>query len=165
MVHPVVAVTAGWTATGVDRRAVRPGGSGLSSRTVLLIAMGGTTTAGFALFPGSYALLVVLSVLAGAVRGNLTLLQATALTDRWGTTHYGRLSGLLAAPATTAAALAPLAGAALVGPLGGYPTLFLALAGTSAIAATIAGTSRPEAPARDPDEPWQHGEGKVTAAA
>lgn len=50
---------------------------------------------------------------AGMVRGNRTVFQATAATDRWGTTHYGRLSGLLAAPATTAAALAPFAGAAL----------------------------------------------------
>lgn len=35
--------------------------------------------------------------MAGMVRGKLTLLQATAITDRWGTTHYGRLSGVLAA--------------------------------------------------------------------
>lgn len=26
--------------------------------------------------------------LAGVVRGNLTRLQATAVSDRWGTTHY-----------------------------------------------------------------------------
>jgi hypothetical protein len=67
--------------------------------------------------------------------GNLTLLQATAVTDRWGTTDYGRLSGLLAAPATIAAALAPFAGAALAGPLGGYPGVFAVLALVSAGAA------------------------------
>ena len=50
--------------------------------------------------PGPTPLLVAVAVLAGMVRGNLTLLQATAVTDRWGTTHYGRLSGLLGAPAT-----------------------------------------------------------------
>ena len=72
------------------------------------------------------------------VRGNLTLLQATAITDRWGTTHYGRLSGLLAAPATTAAALAPFAGAALASPLGGYSVFFALLAALSALAALIA---------------------------
>lgn len=77
------------------------------ARTTTLIALGGVTTATLAFTPGPYALLVALSVAAGMVRGNLTLLQATAITDRWGTTHYGRLSGLLAAPATTAAALAP----------------------------------------------------------
>lgn len=50
-----------------------------------------------ALVPGPYAFVIVLSVVAGMVRGNLTLLQATAITDRWGTSRYGRLSGLLAA--------------------------------------------------------------------
>ncbi|GAA2462990.1 hypothetical protein GCM10010405_54190 [Streptomyces macrosporus] len=69
------------------------------------------------------------------VRGNLTLLQATAVTDRCGTTHYGRLSGLLAAPITTATTLAPFAGAALAAPLGGYPHLFALLAAVSGLAA------------------------------
>lgn len=81
---------------------------------------------------------VCLAVLAGVVRGNLTLLQATAVTDRWGTTHYGRLSALLGAPARIAAALASWAGAALAGPLGGYPHLFAALAALSVAAACLA---------------------------
>ena len=72
--------------------------TGATARTTTLIALGGLTTAALAVIPGPYALLVALSVAAGMVRGNLTLLQATAVTDRWGTTHYGRLSGLLAAP-------------------------------------------------------------------
>ncbi|WP_410469230.1 hypothetical protein [Streptomyces europaeiscabiei] len=55
-------------------------------------------------------------------------MKATAITDRWGATHYGRLSGLLAAPATIAAALAPFAGAMLAAPLGGYSHLFVLLA-------------------------------------
>ncbi|WP_395361985.1 MFS transporter [Streptomyces sp. YH02] len=108
----------------------------VTTRTAVLIALGGTTTAALALVPGPLPLLVLLSVLAGVVRGNLTLLQATAVTDRWGTTHYGRLSALLAAPATFAAALAPWAGATLAGSLGGYNGLFLALAGSS-VAATV----------------------------
>ncbi|MFE7243632.1 MFS transporter [Streptomyces sp. NPDC057580] len=112
--------------------------TGATARTTTLIALGGVTTAALALVPGPYALLIALSVAAGTVRGNLTLLQATAITDRWGTTHYGRLSGLLAAPATTASALAPFGGAAVAGPLGGYPHLFLALAITSAVACLVA---------------------------
>lgn len=60
----------------------------------------------------------------GAARGIFTLLQATAVTDRWDTAHYGYLSGVLAAPMMLAAAVAPWAGAALAGPLGGYPALF-----------------------------------------
>jgi hypothetical protein len=67
------------------------------------------------------------------VRGNLTLLQATTGTDRWRTTHYGHLCGLLAAPATIASALAPCAGAASAGPLDGYPGLSIVLTPASAV--------------------------------
>ncbi|MEU0679958.1 MFS transporter [Streptomyces albogriseolus] len=109
-----------------------------TARTTTLIALGALTTAAFAAAPGPYALIIAVSVVAGMVRGNLTLLQATAITDRWGTTHYGHLSGLLAAPAHTAAALAPFAGAALAVPLGGYRPLFFLLAAVSLGAALIA---------------------------
>ncbi|URN18544.1 MFS transporter [Streptomyces sudanensis] len=109
-----------------------------TTRTTILIALGGLTTAAFAAAPGPYGLLIAVAIVAGMVRGNLTLLQATAITDRWGATHYGRLSGLLAAPATTAVALAPFAGAALAVPLGSYGPLFCVLAAVSAVAALIA---------------------------
>ncbi|MFJ5780327.1 MFS transporter [Streptomyces sp. NPDC093094] len=112
--------------------------TGVVTRTAALIGLGGLTTASLALVPGPYGLLVALSVLAGIVRGNLTLLQATAVTDRWGTTHYGRLSGLLGAPAHAAAALAPFAGAVLAVPLGGYGPLFHLLATVSVAAALTA---------------------------
>ncbi|GHG01671.1 MFS transporter [Streptomyces albogriseolus] len=110
----------------------------VATRTTTLIAAGGITTVAFAAVPGPYALLIVVSLAAGMVRGNLTLLQATAITDRWGATHYGRLSGLLAAPATTAAALAPFAGAMLAAPLGGYSHLFALLAVISMATAVTA---------------------------
>ncbi|MDL2078650.1 MFS transporter [Streptomyces sp. GXMU-J15] len=116
-----------------------------TARTTTLIALGALTTAAFAAVPGPYALLVAVSVVAGMVRGNLTLLQATAVTDRWGTAHYGRLSGLLAAPSTTAAALAPFAGAALAVPLGGYGPLFLLLATVSVAAALVSPWTAPGA--------------------
>ncbi|CAO0826740.1 MFS transporter [Streptomyces microflavus] len=109
-----------------------------TTRTTTLIALGAITTAAFAAVPGPYALIIAMSITAGMVRGNLTLLQATAITDRWGTTHYGRLSGLLTAPAHTATALAPFAGAALAMPLGGYEPLFLLLTALSLTAALIA---------------------------
>lgn len=112
--------------------------TGVTTRTAVLIFLGGGTTAALGLVSGPFPLLIVLAIVAGMVRGNLTLLQATAVTDRWGTTDYGRLSGLLAAPATVAAALAPFAGAALAGSLGGYPVLFTLLALTSAAAALLA---------------------------
>ncbi|MEU9033385.1 MFS transporter [Streptomyces sp. NPDC048352] len=116
---------------------------GVTARTVTLIALGALTTAALATVAGPYALLVAVSVLAGVIRGNLTLLQATAVTDRWGATHYGRLSGLLGAPAHAAAALAPFTGALLSGPLGGYPALFALLAALSITAAVTAFGARP----------------------
>ncbi|MFF0390969.1 MFS transporter [Kitasatospora sp. NPDC004615] len=108
------------------------------ARTAVLIAAGGATTLALAATPGPAALLVALAVLGGTVRGNLTLLQATAVADRWGTAAYGRLSALLVAPATVAGALAPWVGSALAGPVGGYPHLFLLLTAVSALATLLA---------------------------
>ncbi|MEW2630274.1 MFS transporter [Streptomyces sp. NPDC048389] len=110
--------------------------SGVTTRTAVFIAAGAATTLALALVSGPVPLLILLSVLAGVVRGNLTLLQATSVADRWGTAAYGRLSGLLAAPATVAGALAPWAGVALAGPMGGYSGLFLGLA-TASVMATV----------------------------
>ncbi|MFE9046021.1 MFS transporter [Streptomyces sp. NPDC007818] len=118
--------------------------TGTTTRTVVLIALGSLTTAALAVTPGPYGLLIAVSVVAGMVRGNLTLLQATAVTDRWGTRHYGRLSGLLGAPAMTASALAPFAAAALAPTFGGYPALFLVLAALAGAAAVIATGSSPK---------------------
>ncbi|WP_392676652.1 MFS transporter [Streptomyces sp. LN785] len=122
--------TLGRTAYAALARRTRP-----AARTAVLIALGGVTTGALAAVSGPYSLLVVLSMAAGMVRGNLTLLQATAVTDRWGTSHYGHLSGLLAAPTGIAAALAPFAGATLAMMIGGYARLFGALAILSGLAA------------------------------
>lgn len=112
--------------------------TGVRGRTAGLIGAGGATTTALAMIPGPVPLLIALVIVAGMIRGNLTLLQATAVTDRWGTASYGRLSGLLAAPVTIATALAPFAGAALAGPLGGYPHLFGLLVALSALSALLA---------------------------
>ncbi|MEV0598827.1 MFS transporter [Streptomyces sp. NPDC050315] len=117
--------------------------TGVTTRTAALIAAGAATTAALALAPGPVPLLIVLAVTAGMVRGNLTLLQATAVTDRWGATHYGHRSALLAAPITIAGALAPFTATALATPLGGYPNLFGLLAAASALAAVLALGTRP----------------------
>ncbi|MFF8843439.1 MFS transporter [Streptomyces sp. NPDC015127] len=122
------------------------GRTGVAARTTALIAAGGATTAAFALVPGPIPLLIILAVLAGVVRGNLTLLQATAVSDRWGTSAYGHLSGLLGAPVMVAAAIAPWAGAAAADALGGYPTLFAGLSAVSGMAVVLAlgtGVGRP----------------------
>lgn len=125
--------------------------TGVTTRTTVLIAAGGATTAALAFVPGPLSLLILLAVLAGVVRGNLTLLQATAVAERWGTADYARLSALLAAPAPVAGALAPWAGAALAPALGGYPALFAVLATISLGAAALgAFTGRGRRPGTSP---------------
>ena len=116
-------------------------------RGVLILAASAAATALLALLPGPAALLIAGAMLAGAARGVFTLLQATAISDRWGTAHYGRLNGLLSAPAMVATALAPWAGAALSEVLGGYPIVFAVLAGVAALAAVLAAGSVPPAAA------------------
>ncbi|NUR14905.1 MAG: MFS transporter [Dermatophilaceae bacterium] len=108
------------------------------TRTAVLTFAGGATTALLAFLAGPIWLLTVVAMAAGMVRGNLTLLQATAVTDRWGTSSYGRLTAVLAAPVTIAGALAPWAVASLSGPLGGYANAFWLLAVLSLSAAAIA---------------------------
>ncbi|MFD4691563.1 MFS transporter [Streptomyces sp. NPDC058463] len=112
--------------------------TGASARLAGLIAVGGLTTAGLAVIPGPYPLVVALSMTAGMIRGNLTLVQATAVTERWGAAHYGKLSGLLGALPSVAGALAPVASAALASRLGGYPPLFAILAAVASCAALAA---------------------------
>ncbi|MBW0092008.1 MFS transporter [Pseudonocardia sp. KRD-184] len=104
---------------------------------VILLAVAATTLL-MAVVPGPTALLVAVAVLAGTARGVLTLFQATAVSDRWGATHYGRLGGILSAPVMLATALAPWAGAALADVLGGYPAVFVVLAAVALVAAGCA---------------------------
>ncbi|MEV4001796.1 MFS transporter [Actinomadura sp. NPDC049753] len=108
------------------------------ARTVVILAMSAATTAALAAIPGPVALLIALAFLAGATRGIATLLQATAVSDRWGTASYGALSGILAAPVTIATAVSPFTGAALAAGLGGYPRMFLVLTIAAVLAAVLA---------------------------
>lgn len=101
---------------------------------MLVLGASAVTTASLAALPGPAALLIAAAVLTGAARGLFTLLQATAITDRWGPTHYGHLNGLLTAPALIATALAPWAGAALATIMGGYQAVFWLLTGLTALA-------------------------------
>lgn len=89
------------------------------------------------------ALLIALA--AGVARGIFTLLHATAVTDRWGSKHYGRLTALLASPITLATALAPWAGATLAAVFGSYSQAFLVLAAINAVAVLLAFYSVPRA--------------------
>ena len=111
-------------------RSVRAGG-------VVVLAGVAVATAALALAPGSAALLIGLSMVLGLARGLYTLVQATAITDRWGAASYGTLNGILTAPALLAGALAPFAGAALAQVLGSDAAACLALAAVAALAAAL----------------------------
>jgi predicted MFS family arabinose efflux permease len=118
-----------------------------TSPTSRLVIVGGATaaaTAALALAPPDPVVVIVLAMLLGLARGISTLIQATAVTDRWGTPAYGRLSGVLTAPSLVAGAAAPFIGAALAAVCGGWTGAFLALAGL-AVAGTgvVAASGRP----------------------
>ncbi|MGD9529374.1 MAG: MFS transporter [Pseudonocardia sp.] len=119
--------------------------TGVRSRSVLVLALSAAATGLLAVLPGPAAQLVVAAMIAGAARGIFTLLQATAVSDRWGAAHYGTLNGVLNAPALVATALGPWAGAALAELLGGYPAVFAVLALVGVLAAVLAAGSVPRA--------------------
>jgi MFS family permease len=107
-------------------------------RTVGILALGGATTAALGILTGPTGLLLAVAMVAGAVRGITTLLQATAVTERWGTVGYGARSAVLAAPVMLAIAVAPWASASLAHAFGGYPPLFGVLAVVSIVGAALA---------------------------
>ncbi|MDI5978202.1 MFS transporter [Amycolatopsis magusensis] len=116
--------------------------TGVRSRTLVVLLLSAATTAVLGLVTSVVALIGA-AIVAGMARGVFTLVQATAITDRWGAAHYGRLTGLLSAPLTITMAFAPWAGAALAGVLGGYSELFLVLGGITAVAAVLSLASTP----------------------
>ncbi|AQA02711.1 MFS transporter [Mycobacterium sp. MS1601] len=115
---------------------------GVVSRTVLIMAGVAVTTALLGVFT-SYAALVVVAIGAGVTRGIMTLLQATAVTERWGATHYGHLSALLNAPIMIATAVGPFVGAALASVLGGYAAMFVALGAIAGVGALLGLVTKP----------------------
>jgi len=109
----------------------------VTARAVLVVAAVAAATAAFALAPPQAAVVITLGMLLGLARGAYTLVQATAVTDRWGPRSYGRLNAILTAPALLASAVAPFAGAALATLLGSYAAAFLVLAGVASVAALL----------------------------
>ena len=121
---------------------------GVRIRTVIILAAIAVTTALLGVFTSLIALVIV-TVAAGFARGILTLLQATAVTERWGPAHYGHLSGVLSAPVTLTTALGPWIGAVLASLLGGYAPMFLVLGAVGVLATIISLASTPRTARRD----------------
>jgi predicted MFS family arabinose efflux permease len=113
------------------------------TRTLLVIGFVALTTALLGIVPGPEAALITAAILLGVGRGMFTLIQATAVSDRWGTQGFGRLNGLMSAPGLFLAAVAPFAGAALAELTGGYDRAFLVLALLAAVAVVVAIGSKP----------------------
>lgn len=118
------------------------------TRTVLVLATVALTTALLGVLNTALAVTVA-AVAAGIARGLKTLLLATAVTDRWGIEHYGRLNGVMNAPVTIAVALGPWAGAAMASWLGSYSAAFLVLAGCALTSVVLAVVSVPAVRTRD----------------
>jgi MFS family permease len=120
----------------VRRTSVAARTAGIIAALALTTALLGVLTTAVALVGGA--------ILAGMARGVFTLVQATAVTDRWGRRYYGHLTGLLSAPMTITMALAPFAGAALAHLLGSYATTFLILGALAAAATALSFRTVPQ---------------------
>ncbi|PZG02052.1 MFS transporter [Micromonospora deserti] len=79
---------------------------------------------------------VVAVVAFGLGFGVSSLAAPALLVDRYGTTAYASIAGMLALPVTLAKATAPLAAAALLAAAGGYRPMIVAVAACCALAAT-----------------------------
>ena len=114
----------------------------LRLRTALVLLATTLTTALLGLTETLTAAMLI-ALAAGVARGIFTLLHATAVPDRWGSAHYGRLTALVASPITLATALGPWAGAGLAALFGSYSRAFLVLAAINALAILLAFYSVP----------------------
>lgn len=71
-----------------------PAGPPFGAGTVAVLLAGAAGTALLGVVSRPAVALVAIAVLLGVARGIFLLLQATAVSDRWGTADYGHLSGL-----------------------------------------------------------------------
>jgi MFS family permease len=98
------------------------------ARTVGTLAAASLTTLALAVVHDPVVVVCALSFAAGTARGIFTLIQATAVGDRWGTEDFGARNGILSGAVMAAAAFAPWVGTLLASALGGYAAAFVVLA-------------------------------------
>ena len=99
-----------------------------STRAWIVLGVVAVTTAGLAEIHHPLAVVGVLAFLGGTARGLFTLVQATAISDRWGPHRFGARNGVLSGSTLTASALAPWVGASMAASLNGYTAAFWCLA-------------------------------------
>ena len=112
----------------LDRVPVRP-------RTVAVLAAASLTTLAVAFSAPWVLLALAASFAAGLARGVFTLIQATAVSDRWGTRNFGARTAVLTGSVMAAAAFAPWLGSLLAVAADGYVGAFVVLAVAGALAA------------------------------
>lgn len=122
----------------------------VTTRTLWVFGGAGVTTVAVGLIGSPASVVMVLVLLMGVFRGAFTLLEATAVSDRWGSSSFGFRYGLFGLPSTMAIAMSPWAGAVLASWLGSYSTLFWWLGISTAIAVILAAITahRPHHPRR-----------------
>lgn len=128
-----VGQVAGRLVFGLLSRATSPG-----PRVTVVVVVGGACVVVLGVLPGPVGLLVAVAVAAGAARGLHTLLQASVVSDRWGTASFGRINGVFSAPTTVAVALAPAGGVVLAELVGGYGPAFVVLGGLAVVSGVVA---------------------------
>lgn len=105
---------------------------GPTARTATTVVGVVVTTGALAVWQSPFLLVCVLTFLSGTVRGVFTLVQATAVVDRWGVGDIGHRNGILTGAITVVSAFAPWVGAVLAAVLGSYDATFALLAGLAA---------------------------------
>lgn len=113
------------------------GASSVTTRTQLVFASVAVTTLMLALVPGPDAVLFLLAFAAGIARGIYTLVQATAVADRWGTDSYASLNGIVSATLLVAGATAPWIGTAVARATDSYALVYGLLAAIAAAGTLI----------------------------
>lgn len=106
--------------------------TGVTRRTQLVYASVAVTTLALAAVTGPDPVLFLLAFAAGIARGIYTLIQATAIADRWGIDSYASLNGIASATLLLAGAVAPWIGTAVARASGSYALVFALLAAIAA---------------------------------
>ncbi|MGB3370963.1 MAG: MFS transporter, partial [Rhodococcus sp. (in: high G+C Gram-positive bacteria)] len=118
--------------------------TGVRGRTVGIIAATAVTTFFLGIATSTVGLIAI-AVGAGLARGVFTLVQATAITDRWGPSDYGHLNGVMSAPVIVTMAFAPWVGALLATWTSSYSGAYIALGVLAIVAAGMSAASVPAA--------------------
>ncbi|WP_246498034.1 MFS transporter [Natronoglycomyces albus] len=96
----------------------------VTGRTAGVLIAGGIATSAIGFVSSPVSAVMALVLLTGALRGAFTLLEATAVADRWGTSGFGLRYGIFSLPSTLAISISPWAGTVIASWLNGYSALF-----------------------------------------